>query len=222
MKITKEKMIQLTAGWIPGILTVFFFIKIQSIHNQMTSEEAAAGIGVFLFIIWGLVRLKTENRKYVIYRAALLILCFGIVSVCQWDFVFIKAFLLSLILNGMIWKVLDNIRKERRRILPRTVLCIGILAMIISCNCYLLYGRSSQDYKSVYEIGSTESPDREYTARSFMYENAGDSYTVFVRLTDKKSGREKNIYQEEQKNLDVRMKWMSNGIIQINGRRIRI
>ena len=158
----------------------------------MTSEEAAAGIGVFLFIIWGLVHLKTKNMKYVIYRAALLILCFGIVSVCQWDFVFIKAFLLSLILNGMIWKVLDNIRKERRRILPRTVLCIGILAMIISCNCYLLYGRSSQDYKSVYEIGSTESPDREYTARSFMYENAGDSYTVFVRLTDKKSGREKH------------------------------
>ena len=27
MKITKEKIIQLTAGWIPGILTVFFFHK---------------------------------------------------------------------------------------------------------------------------------------------------------------------------------------------------
>ena len=79
-----------------------------------------------------------------------------------------------------------------------------------------------QDYESVYEIESTESPDRKYTARSFMYENTGDSYTVFVRLRNKKSGREKNIYQEEQKDLDVRMKWLSNEMIQINGSRIRI
>ena len=222
MKITKEKIIQLTVGWISGILTVFFFIKMQSIHNQMTSEEAAAGIGFFFFMIWGLVHWKTENRKYVIYRAVILILCFGIVSVCQWNPAFIKAFLLSLILNGMIWQILENIRKERRRILPRTVLCIGILAMMISCNCYLIYGRSMQDYESVYEIESTESPDRKYTARSFMYENTGDSYTVFVRLRNKKSGREKNIYLAEQKNLDVRMKWLSNEMIQINGSRIRI
>lgn len=34
MKITKEKIIQLTAGWISGILTVFFFIKMQSIHKE--------------------------------------------------------------------------------------------------------------------------------------------------------------------------------------------
>lgn len=222
MKKTKEKIIQQIAGWIPGILTALFFIKIQNVYHRMTSEKAAIGIGVFLLMIWGLVYWKTENWKYVIYRAVLLFLCFGAVCIYRWHPAFIKAFLLSLILSGIIWHILRHIRKDFKRIFPRTILCIGILAMMISCNCYLLYGRSIQDYRSIYEIESAESPDQKYTASSYMYENTGDSYTVFVRLKNKQSGKEKNIFLAKQENLDVRMKWLSGEMIQINNRKISI
>lgn len=70
----------------------------------------------------------------------------------------------------------------------------------------------------MYEMDSVTSPKGKYTAISYMYDlNENEKYIVFVKMIEKKSGKEKNIYLAAQNNLNVTMKWASEERIAING-----
>ena len=75
----------------------------------------------------------------------------------------------------------------------------------------------------MYEMDSMDSPKGTYTAISYMYDmNEKEEYIVFVKIKEKKSEKEKNIYLAAQDNLDVRMKWISEEKMTINGDKLNV
>ena len=197
-----------------------FYLYIAQQYNRYTAEQISIFIEIsFLLIIGCLFWGKTEKRNHILKFVMIMILL-GLVSCYQfdqrlWILCTINVFC-SLCIIVLVKRSVT--KGEKKRIFARVLFSLGICSLLFSGNCRALFEKSIQDFDSIYEMEAIDSPDQHYTAVSCMYDNEEtERYTVFVKVLEKNTEKEKNVYLTTQDHLNVPMKWISDKTILING-----
>lgn len=222
-RVMKEKQI-IKLKEIMDIIIIFFIpvfcTWIKNNYENYTAKQISIFIGSIFLLINGCLFLKNE-KKNVFLKKITAGFVLGISIIYSFDqqlaMLYIGNFLCTAFIIFLIKKGWE-IRKDRKRWIAKLFLCFGILCFVYNGNYYYLFQKSIQDYSSMYEMDAVTSPKGKYTAISYMYDlNENEKYIVFVKMIEKKSGKEKNIYLAAQNNLNVTMKWASEERIAING-----
>lgn len=215
----QKRMIDITAVCLIPIVCIWM----KNSYEHYTAKQISIFIGIMFLLINGCLFLKEKRKKDMLMKGIFAVIFLGVTIGYQFDskmaVIYIADYLCSAFIVFLMKKGWE-LRKERARAFTKMFLCFGIFCLMYSGSSYYLFEKSIQDYSSMYEM---DSPKGTYTAISYMYDmNEKEEYIVFVKIKEKKSEKEKNIYLAAQDNLDVRMKWISEEKMTINGDKLNV
>lgn len=215
----QKRMIDITAVCLIPIVCIWM----KNSYEHYTAKQISIFIGIMFLLINGCLFLKEKRKKDMLMKGTFAVIFLGVAIGYQFDskmaVIYIADYLCSAFIVFLMKKGWE-LRKERARAFTKMFLCFGIFCLMYSGSSYYLFEKSIQDYSSMYEM---DSPKGTYTAISYMYDmNEKEEYIVFVKIKEKKSEKEKNIYLAAQDNLDVRMKWISEEKMTINGDKLNV
>lgn len=215
----QKRMIDITAVCLIPIVCIWM----KNSYEHYTAKQIVIFIGSMFLLINGCLFLKEKRKKDMLMKGTFAVIFLGVAIGYQFDskmaVIYIADYLCSAFIVFLMKKGWE-LRKERVRAFTKMFLCFGIFCLMYSGSSYYLFEKSIQDYSSMYEM---DSPKGTYTAISYMYDmNEKEEYIVFVKVKEKKSGKEKNIYLAAQDNLDVRMEWISEEKMTINGDKLNV
>ena len=218
----QKRMIDITAVCLIPIVCIWM----KNSYEHYTAKQISIFIGIMFLLINGCLFLKEKRKKDMLMKGTFAVIFLGVAIGYQFDskmaVIYIADYLCSAFIVFLMKKGWE-LRKERARAFTKMFLCFGIFCLMYSGSSYYLFEKSIQDYNSMYEMDSMDSPKGTYTAISYMYDmNEKEEYIVFVKIKEKKSEKEKNVYLAAQDNLDVRMKWISEEKMTINGDKLNV
>ena len=215
----QKRMIDITAVCLIPIVCIWM----KNSYEHYTAKQISIFIGIMFLLINGCLFLKEKRKNDMLMKGTFAVIFLGVAIGYQFDskmaVIYIADYLCSAFIVFLMKKGWE-LRKERARAFTKMFLCFGIFCLMYSGSSYYLFEKSIQDYSSMYEM---DSPKGTYTAISYMYDmNEKEEYIVFVKIKEKKSEKEKNVYLAAQDNLDVRMKWISEEKMTINGDKLNV
>lgn len=215
-----QKINHLIGGSIIGLFIGLFYIWIQRNYERYTSGVISAEIVTMIFTLTLILFWSAKGIKESVYRAAGMILIAALIGIWNFKQEFFSVFAFDIIILIFFCIFIKKLWRTKGKFF-HLLLSMGVIALLISCNVYNLHGKSIQDYKSVYEMERIVSPKKEFEATSYMYDG-DEKYIVFVEIREVSNGQTYNIYLSKQKNLSVKMKWISEQTMEINQKKINV
>lgn len=200
------------------ICSAFLFT---GVHLQYyDSTRASISLVILIMCLNIICSYKYDFKKSIILLFCTEVLLWIAVLLLGIGRAFIYAFIISCILNFCISLLFRFQIRINRNVGSRIVGVLLILSIVFFSVCICrstLYLHTMQDYKSVYEIQTVESPDSSRQAVLYMYEfNEKEKYVIIASVREK-NGKERNIAIFEKDSLQLNMKWNSNHQLMIDG-----